>query len=366
MKSRLSFVHYSLIVKKFSLGCLAALMFVSLVGCRSSNEADKNLQDTQMALSVQQTILAKQQTESGASATIAAQQATIQAQAAQPPQAPQATSNTPATPVSPLPQPPLPQPPVVTEAAPQPPAPPSGNLNQMMQTASILVYEDVYSDPALTPYVQKTLKAMGLNQFKYDGNAQGWLKNDLLAGPGGGKPWDLVILAIEERDDVSGEYYEYVNTVLQQGSSVIIEAWNIDAISQGTISPILIKCGVTVYPYFAETGTNNDAVLWPLGAQSPLLSDPNSGMSFTYALDTWVDSFDLGSKMAMTGQGDAQLLLGTNAQEKMQDGTLASCMGGQLTLQTFSSHSFPYETMGPLWENYITNALKVRFQGRGQ
>jgi hypothetical protein len=107
-------------------------------------------------------------------------------------------------------------------------------------------------------------------------------------------------------------------------------------------------------------------VIWPVsGADNPIMQSPNSGLAFTKARDTWFFSYDLGSKMALTGNGDAQMLLGRNAQDPTRDGTLASCMGGQLTLQTFSSHTFPFDVMYPLWENYIYNALKVRFSDDG-
>jgi hypothetical protein len=175
-----------------------------------------------------------------------------------------------------------------------------------------------------------------------------------------------VILAVEMRTDVSGEYFDYLNDVLDAGSSVIVEAWHLDEISQGAISPILSHCGVSVYQYPTEGWDINDALIWPLpGSDSPLLQQPNSGMRFTKARDTWFYSFDLGSRMALTGQGDAQFLLGTNAQDSTRHGVLATCMKGQFTLQTFSSHTFPYDVMYPLWENYIYNALKVRYANSG-
>jgi hypothetical protein len=235
------------------------------------------------------------------------------------------------------------------------------NFEEQMKTATILLYEDIVNDPRYTRYVKKTLDAMGL-MYKDDGSAKGWLKTDLLGAAPNGKPWDLVILAIETRGQVSGEYFEYLNNILNQGTSVILEAWHLDEISQGAVSPILSKCGVMVYPYFTR-GDINDVVMWPLGVPSPILTDPNGGFGFTKVLDTWLWSFDLGSKMAMTGKGDAQLLIGTKPTEKFKDGTLAVCMGGQLILQTFSSHSFSYDTMYGLWENYIYNALKVRLLG---
>lgn len=354
-----------------------ALILASLNCTVNLGGGDNNLSFTQTALALQQTSLALQ--NSGLNATVTAQQATLNAPApveVQPTIAPIDVS---------LPTPdlsgtmvalaiqqtalagasaPTAVPPVQVEP-PQPPAPVSEEaFETWMKTASILVFEDIVEDPGEYQYVKKTLQAMGLKS-KWDGNALGWLKSDMLSSPNG-KPWDLVIIAVEMRTDVSGEYFDYLNGILDKGSSVIVEAWHLDEISQGAISPILMHCGVEVYQYPTEGWDINDAIVWPLpGNDSPLLQQPNSGMRFTKVRDTWFYSFDLGSQMALTGQGDAQLLLGTDAQDATQDGTLATCMKGQFTLQTFSSHTFPYDVMYPLWENYIYNALKVRYSNMG-
>jgi hypothetical protein len=341
-----------------------ALLVLAALSCGVNLGSDDSLKETQMALGIQQTMLA-QQSVPDVNATNTAQQATIDAQAAL------ATSAAPVV-LEPTPDllatqiaqatlvsaqtPVVPPPPQVTEP------PPPVDLDAMMQSASILLYEDIVNDPSVYRFVEKTLKSMGLN-YKDDGSAKGWLKSDLLGGAPGGKPWDLVILAIEARGQVTGEYFEYLMNVLNQGSSVILEAYHLDDVSEGAVSPILAKCGVIVYPYFPETGTINDAVMWPLGVPHPVLSEPNSGMTFTRANDFWFWSFDLGSKMALTGNGDAALLVGTDATEKFQDGTLAVCMNGQLTMQTFSSHTFPQDVMMLMWENYIYNALRTRFMG---
>jgi hypothetical protein len=365
MKTGTPLHHFQHQIKTYIPLGLVILLFLGMIGCNFSY-ASETLQQTQTAIVVQQTDLATKATQNS-NATATAQQATTNAQVVPP------TPDLAATQVAASVQQTLAaQPPAgntspetsPTEAPPIPPTPaPPADLDAQIKQASILVYEDIVNKPSLTPYVDKTVKAMGLQNVKYDGSAKGWLKNDLVSGGQGGKPWDLVILAIEARGEVSGEYFEYLNNVLQQGSAVILEAWHLDDISEGTISPILIKCGVQVYPYFPKTGTINDIVLWPLNPSHPVLNQPNSGLSFTKVLDTWLSSFDLGSLMALTGKGDAQLLLGTNAKETYMDGALAVCMGGQLTLQTFSSHSFSYNTMYPMWENYIYNALKWRFSG---
>jgi hypothetical protein len=322
---------------------------------------DADLDQTQVALSVEQTLTAKE--GGGANATIAAQQATIQAQAAlataqagqppaQPPQQPTQEVTVQPTPEQPQQPPPPPQ------------QPTASNIDEQMKNAQILLYEDMVSDPTEYRYVKKTLDAMDL-RYKDDGNAQGWLKSDLLGNSPSGKPWDLVIVAAEARSDVTGEYFDYIDDVLDKGTPVILESWILDSVSQGRVSPILANCGVQVYPYFPKSFSVNDVVLWPISStnQHPIMNDPNGGLKFTRARDKWLPSMDLGSLMALTGGGDAIFLLGHDAQSDFKDGALAVCMKGHLTLQTFSSHSFEWATMYPLWENYITNALRVRFSG---
>ncbi len=350
---------------------LAALLALSLTGCNLLSQNSESLQKTETALSKQQTRLA-QSIEENLQATIDAQQATIDA-ASIPQIPPTATPDLAATQVAQAVQETMAaqqsggnQPLLPTEgpAPTQPGAPPTPSsggetdFNTRMKSASILLFEDIVHEPAFTRYVKKTLDMMGLN-YKDDGSAVGWLKSDLLGGAPNGQPWDLVILAVESRTTVQGEFFEYLGDVLNQGTAVILEAWHLDAISRGAVSPILARCGVQVYPYFPKTGQLTDIIVWPLTIH-PILSEPNSGMRYTKVLTTWMPSGDLGSLMALTGSGDAQFLLGVKAEDKNRDGTLAVCLGGQLILQTFSSHSFNQDTMMLLWQNYIVNALKYR------
>ena len=355
---------------------MAILMLVfAMLSCNISvGESDNSAVQTQAALSAQQTMLAMQ--SEGINQTLTAQQALLSAQSAQTTnQAQPPTPNFNATQVAlastqtaafPPPTEEVIQSPVAPTVPPPgnptAPPPPSGNLQEMMKSASILVYEDIVVDPAYTQYVKKTLDMMGL-KYKWDGNAVGRLKADLLGGAPNGQPWDLVILAIEARGNVSGEYFDYLMGVLNQGTAVVMEAWHLDAISQGTVSSILTRCGVEVREYSTDWGNINDVLIWPIPPVThPVMITPNSGMSFTKGLDTWIWSGDLGSLMTPTGQGDAQLLMSTNATYKDSHGVLTVCMGGQMILQTFSSHSFTFQTMGPMWENYITNALQWRFE----
>jgi hypothetical protein len=360
-------------------------LVLAVLGCDISigNSGSNSIGPTQTALAVQMTNIAvmasptngptpipittKASVDFPATSAAMAAQLTALAQStpqAAPQQAALDTSMPP--PAQPTPAAPPEQP---TPAAPPPspvPARANEDFDTWKQNAAILVYEDIVTDPKEALYIKDTLHNMGLQNVKWDGNAMGWLKTDLLSSPNG-KPWDLVIIASESRDDVSGEYFDYLSNVLGQGSSVILESWFLDDVSEGKVSPILAKCGVMVYPYVPKTGTVNDVVMYPLpgGAAHSVLNEPNSGLSFTQARDTWLWTFDLGSLMASTGQGDAQLLLGTSPNKAGEDVTLAVCMNGQLTLQTFSSHSFPSSVMTPLWENMIDNALRVRHQSGG-
>jgi hypothetical protein len=352
---------------------LIFILTLSLSGCNFiAEEKDEDLEKTQDALELQQTIMAQQATidAQNSQATsqseqpvdfeateAAVQQPSVDIEATQLALAAQQTAaaqqQIQATQPPPPTQPPLQEPTVASQ-----------DFTEMMKSASILLYEDMVEIPAEYRYVKRTLDTMGL-RYKDDGNAMGWLKSDLLGGSPAGGPWDLVIIAAEFREQVSGEYFDYLNDILNQGTSVIVEAWYLDQVSEGKVSTILTKCGVQVYPYFPATGSVNDVIVWPLPGMSshPLLSQPNGGLRFTKARDTWLWTFDLGDHTAYTGRGDAQILMGTDAQDGNKDGVLTVCMGGQFTLMTFSSHSFPYDIMYPLWENMIYNALKIRLTG---
>ena len=56
-------------------------------------------------------------------------------------------------------------------------------------------------------------------------------------------------------------------------------------------------------------------------------------MSFTHSRTAWILRGDLGDKIALTGSGDAVLLMGTAPAESYKDGVLATCMNGQFRLQ---------------------------------
>jgi hypothetical protein len=231
------------------------------------------------------------------------------------------------------------------------------NFDEMLKSANIVLYEDMITERNTLRYVKAALDNLGLN-YKDDGNAKGWFKSDLLNGTKDGKPWDLVIMASESKSGMSGEFFDYLNQVLNKGSSVIIETWYLDSVANGKASLITSRCGFAYQKDWAMVLPENMA-MYPLDPESPILHNPNDGLTFSDILNYWAND-DIGDLVKLTGKGDAQLLLGTKPTEKDKYGTLVVCLDGKLIWQTFCSHNLSYDEMVPVWENYIYNSLKAR------
>jgi hypothetical protein len=108
------------------------------------------------------------------------------------------------------------------------------------------------------------------------------------------------------------------------------------------------------------------AALFPIESNHPILNEPNSGLSYSKSSGYWWDpngrkTYDVGDLLKLSPGSAASLLLGTMPGGDKSHAMLAVCFDDQFILQTFSSHMFTLEAMTPLWENYIYNALKTRF-----
>jgi len=236
----------------------------------------------------------------------------------------------------------------------------SADFESFLKSASILLYEDMGAYPETFRFVKKTLDSMGLNYMDV-GSAQGWLKSQLLSGGPNGQGWDLIIIAAEAKAGVTGEFYEYVNTALNQGSSVIMESWYLDQTAEGTAGTLLARCGIEFQADWTRVPPNMQ-VMYPLDYSHPILQTPNSGLTFTDVTSFWGWNYDIGDFVKKTFNSDATLIIGTIATDKSTHGTVTVCENGQLIWQTFSSHQLTYDVMRPLWENYIYNALMARYQ----
>jgi hypothetical protein len=377
LKEQLPPSHWLL---SLALTSLLLILATALAGCGllpvSKSEASKQTQirETQIDINVRQTLLVQQQNEQHNQQTIQAQQSTMTAQvAALNPGGSQATSPAPqSTPAVPNPEPPSPAPqatqPVILPSPPVPPTPVSlspDELAKRMQTANILLYEDMTTRLDTIRYVKPVLDKMGL-KYKDDGAAGGWLRDDVAKGPGDGKPWDLVIIAAEDKKAASGEFFSYVTTTLDKGSSAIMETWFLDSSYSGLAMGMMDRCGLIYDGDWVKIAPGR-TVLFALDPSNPILNEPNSGMSFSKSTAYWWDpngklAYDVGDLVRLKPGSSSKLLLGTTAEAKDSHGTLTECLDGRLILQTFSDHQFSLDNMSLLWQNYIYNALKARFE----
>jgi hypothetical protein len=372
---------------------LAALLFVVGVGLACNQPSENGASQTQIALNVQATSLAQQESQGqqltqaaldaqaavqnqqatddalageesraatevaqNVQATVVAQQATELAQTAFAPTPtftetppPTATTQPPPTDAPPTQEPPPAQPP--TE---QPPQEPAGNLDEMIQNSKILLFEDI-TKIFLARYVKEALDGMGLSRNYTDvKDAVGHLKTQLLSG----LDWDLIIIAVEARTGVQGEYFDYINEQINRGTSIIMEHWNLDDLSGGRAATILTRCGVRISDWWDPPLTGRS--IWPLYGEHPIWHEPNEGMSLTNYSPYWFG--DAGDLMKTIPGSEAVLLAGTIAQEKNSYGTLVSCIEGRFIIQTYSSHDYHREDVVRLWQNYIYNGLRAHFE----
>jgi hypothetical protein len=355
---------------KRSLIIIFIILLVLLLssGCGGNKQANVELESTLMALSVQGTLdaqhvqevsLATQMLLSAQGTSIAVQQTQLAAlkMQTQPPVPKQDQVLQPITPITIVP-------PSTNTPTPVPQTPtPSISFEDWKKTATILLYEDIVGMPGIVRYVSKALNNLGL-KYKDDGSSKGNLRDDLMAGGTGGKPWDLILISSEKRGDPTGQYFALINQALDKGSFVVLEIWYLDIGSSDDARALLGQCGLSYQGnYIGKPSQPLDLVIYPInGLEHPILSQPNSGIRFSNIHAQWPSSRDFGDWMQLTGNGDGQLLLGTSPRDNTGHGVLSACRKGQFILQTFSSHNLAMESAIPLWENYIHNALQLRYK----
>ena len=249
-----------------------------------------------------------------------------------------------------------------------PSSPGSSDWVSKMKSANILLYEDMAYVRDANRYVKPTLDRLGIPYIDVAG-AQGDLKTYLLAGGYEGKEWDLVIIASEAKSGkpgISGEYFEYINTILDHGTSVILETSDLDVSANGIASTLLSNCGVEFESDWYDVRPEHMA-MYPLDPSHPILNEPNSDLTFTKVTNFWwdptrTDKYDIGDRLRLVPGSQAKLLVGTQGTDPTLHGTVVVCVDGRFILQTFSSHQLSFNAMQPLWENYIYNALKARLE----
>lgn len=236
----------------------------------------------------------------------------------------------------------------------------SENISERIKASNILVYEDIAGSPNLLPVVDNTISAMNFSGGKVInvGDALGRFREYANSAT----RWDLMIVAAEVRSAFSGEMFEMMYDHIDNGGAVIIEAWYLDKVANGKISPILHDCGVSFFRDWTRDNTYDPykySIYW-LDTSHPLLSTPNVVVAPSYPYPEWFG--DAGDLLKLGSGGDAVLVGGLYPNRNSDYGVLASCLGGRMVIQTFSSHDYDWEVVQPLWENYITYTLTKHYE----
>ncbi len=344
---------------------LIILLILLSAGCNLPAGSNQPFDATKAALDVQATIQAQQAqkdtlatSESSAAtqiaqevqATLLSQQSTQLAERAEQ----QAEDNPPPTDIPPTPTfTPTPDP-TQPEAPTDIPPTPTPDIEAMVKSAKILLFEDMAGEYEVR-YVKNALDIMGLS-YTDVGDASGNFKTQLLSGT----DWDLIIVSNEARKNIQGEFFVYLNDHLSNGTAEIIEVWALDDIASGKISNILTRCGIKFQKDWIEPESPS---LWYLVPEHPVFHELNEGMSLTRYVDFWHG--DVGDLIELTPGSEATLLVGNIATEKTRYGTVATCLDGRLIFQTHSTHNYRQDDMVRLWQNYIYNTLKNHFLTTG-
>lgn len=335
-------------VKKFLVLIISLIVIFLFASCSllpipSDNH---NLENTSIALAIQQTGLAMDQTRV--------------AQAVPPTSTPepilQPTYTLYPTYTSQVVEQPVEEEPVVAEEPLS--EEPSQTFDEWMEGVNILLYDDMLSMWE-AQVIENAIDGLGLGRNTTNvGDAMG----DFLSEMNSAMVWDLIIVGAESRDSISGEYFDILADQLDRGSSVVIEIWYIDNVASGRIQPLMQRCGIAFQDDWQRNpnANLNDFLVYLLEPGDSVFSQPNS-ISLLAPYDImWVG--DIGDFVKLNSGSDAKLLGGAYANRYSDFGLLAECMDGRMIWQLFSTHDYKTQDMINLWQNYIYNTLQARYE----
>ena len=252
-------------------------------------------------------------------------------------------------PTQPPPQQPTMPPP--TESLPPTPIPPTAtqSFEDLMKSAKILVYENT-DGSGIGLWIRDALNGMGLT-YTHTGSYSGHFMEYLNSGT----EWDLIIVGAEDKDKISGEFWDVINTRLARDKAALIaEIWYLDTEANGPISKILSGCGIRYQKDYSVA----ESVYW-WASDHPVFNEPNMVLPLLHYSRYWANQ--TGDQIRLGGGGDATLLAGLMVQPSSQGAVLATCYEGRVIVQTFSDHDYHQADVVPLWQNYIYNTLKNHF-----
>ncbi|MDD2920824.1 MAG: hypothetical protein PHQ36_00935, partial [Anaerolineales bacterium] len=226
---------------------------------------------------------------------------------------------------------------------------PTEDVEAKIKSANVLVYENTDAR-GFGMWIQDALDGMNM-KYTQTGSYSGRFMEQLNSGA----DFDLIIVGAEDKNIISGEFWDVINTRLARDkAALIMEVWYLDFQSNGAISKILGGCGVR----YQKDYNLADSIYW-WDSTHPVFNEPNTVMPLLHYNRYWANQ--TGDQIYLTGSGDAELLAGLAAQKSNQEAVLATCYGGRVIVQTFSDHDYNAEDIIPLWQNYIHYTLKNHF-----
>ncbi len=319
----------------------------------SAPTVDVGLQETRIAMGIQQTMIAVRETElSGAPQQAAAP--------LEPPVEVGVTATIELTTQAPVPLEPT-RTDIPPETATPEPSPTMQSVEDRIRSANILVFEDIRGYYDLTMWVHSAINGMDFSGGKVleVGDAVG----DFMKALNSPVEWDLIIVAAEARSGVRGEFWDVIQEQVNDDVALIAEVWYLDDTANGRIAPLLSKCGVSYQKDFWREPDRYDVLnysLYWLDQHHELFTNPNMVEPLYTPAIYWVK--DVGDLLRLDSGGEAELLAGLYPNEKSRYGVIASCLDGRVIFQTFSTHDYRQSQMIPLWQNYITYTLTNHFQ----
>jgi hypothetical protein len=223
------------------------------------------------------------------------------------------------------------------------------SVEELMKDAKILVYENT-DERNIGMWIQDALDGMGLTYTQtgsYSGHFMEYLNS--------GTKWDLIIVGAEDKDKISGEFWDVIHTrLVRDKAALIAEVWYLDREANGPISKILSGCGIR----YQKDWQLADSIYWWV-PDHPVFNEPNTVLPLLHYSRYWANQ--TGDQIRLGGGGDAVLLAGLKASPSNQEAVLATCYEGRVIIQTFSDHDYKQADVIPLWQNYIYNTLKNHF-----
>ena len=237
-------------------------------------------------------------------------------------------------------------------------------IQAKVKSANVLVFEDMTGNYDRLPLVHQAVNEMNFSGGKVleVKDALGTFKENLL----GTTHWDLIIVAAEYREGVQGEFWGYLYDQVKKGAALIIEVWYIDK-HPDDFAPLFGDCGISYQKDWVRGAKYNmlDYSIFWLAPDHEFFAPPQQPVSLvdpSYIYWAPPLTTDAGDLIQLASGGDATILAGTQPGQKTSYGVLATCLKGQMIVQTFSSHDYKESEVVKLWKNSMLYTLTNHFK----